>query len=128
MSTYLLCLVVGQYSVTSRMVGNTRVSVHCPTNRTQEGVFAVETAVKCVQIFNEFFGLPYCLPKLDLVGLACLSVGAMENWGLVTFRENSLLVDQATASNAQLQAVATIVAHEVSHQVSLSVNWTQSRF
>ena len=128
MSTYLLCLVVGQYSATSRMVGNTRVSVHCPSNRTQEGVFAVETAVKCVQIFNEFFGLPYCLPKLDLVGLACLSVGAMENWGLVTFRENSLLVDQATASNAQLQAVATIVAHEVSHQVSLSVIWTQSPF
>ena len=116
MSTYLLCLVVGQYSPTSRMVGDTRISVHCPTNRTQEGAFAVETAVKCVKIFNEFFGLPYCLPKLDLVGLACLSVGAMENWGLVTFRENSLLVDKATASNAQLQAVATIVAHEVSHQ------------
>ena len=76
----------------------------------------MDTAVKCVQIFNEFFGLPYCLPKLDLVGLACLSVGAMENWGLITFRENSLLLDQATASNAQLQAVATIVAHEVSHQ------------
>ena len=116
MSTYLLCLVVGKYSPTSRMIGQTRISVHCPTNRTQEGVFAVDTAVKCVQIFNEFFGLPYCLPKLDLVGLACLSVGAMENWGLITFRENSLLLDQATASNAQLQAVATIVAHEVSHQ------------
>ena len=116
MSTYLLCLVVGKYSATSRMIGQTRISVHCPTNRTQEGVFAVDTAVKCVQIFNEFFGLPYCLPKLDLVGLACLSVGAMENWGLITFRENSLLLDQATASNAQLQAVATIVAHEVSHQ------------
>jgi len=116
MSTYLLCLVIGQYCSTDRMAGNTRISVHSPTNRPSEGMFAVETAVKCVLIFNDFFGLPYCLPKLDLVGVACLSVGAMENWGLVTFRENSLLVDQATASNAQLQAVATIVAHEVSHQ------------
>ena len=58
-----------------------------------------------MQIFNQFFGVEYFLPKLDLVGLACLSVGAMENWGLVTFRENSLLVDPSTSSNAQLQAV-----------------------
>ena len=68
-----------------------------------EANFAVETAVQCMQIFNQFFGVEYFLPKLDLVGLACLSVGAMENWGLVTFRENSLLVDPST-SNAQLQA------------------------
>ena len=116
MSTYLLCLVVGQYTAVERMAGATRVAAWCPTNRAAEGTFAVETAVKCVEIFNDFFGLPYCLPKLDLVCLACLSVGAMENWGIVTFRENSLLVEEATASNAQLQAVATIVAHEVSHQ------------
>ena len=71
MSSYLLCLVVGQYSPTHRTAASTRVSVHCPTNRPTEGVFAVETAVKCIHIFNEFFGLPYCLPKLDLVGSSC---------------------------------------------------------
>jgi len=116
MSTYLLCIVIGQYSSVSRQVGSTRISVYAPLNRGEEAKFAVETAVQCMQIFNHFFGVEYCLPKLDLVGLACLSVGAMENWGLVTFRENSLLVDPSTSSNAQLQAVATIVAHEISHQ------------
>jgi len=116
MSTYLLCIVIGQYSAISKQVGNTKISVYAPLNRGEEAAFAVETAVQCMEIFNQFFGVDYCLPKLDLVGLACLSVGAMENWGLVTFRENSLLVDPATSSNAQLQAVATIVAHEISHQ------------
>ena len=116
MSTYLLCIVIGQYSSVSQLVGSTKISVYAPLNRAEEATFSLDTAVKCIKIFNDFFGIDYCLPKLDLIALACLSVGAMENWGLVTFRENSLLVDPATSSNAQLQAVATIVAHEISHQ------------
>jgi len=116
MSTYLLCFVIGQYSAVSQQVGQTRVSVYAPVNRSEEATFSLDTGVKCLQIFNEFFGVDYCLPKLDLIALACLSVGAMENWGLVTFRENSLLVERTTSSNAQFQAVATIVAHEISHQ------------
>ena len=116
MSTYLLCIVIGQYSSVSKPIGATKISVYAPLNRAEEATFSLDTAVKCIQIFNDFFGIDYCLPKLDLIALACLSVGAMENWGLVTFRENSLLVDPATSSNAQLQAVATIVAHEISHQ------------
>jgi len=116
MSTYLLCFVIGQYSVQSRVVGPTKISVYAPLNRQEEAAFSLDTAAKCIQIFNNFFGIDYCLPKLDLIALACLSVGAMENWGLVTFRENSLLVEPTTSSNAQLQAVATIVAHEISHQ------------
>ena len=116
MSTYLLCFVIGQYSAVSQQVGQTRVSVYAPVNRSEEATFSLDTGVKCLQIFNDFFGVDYCLPKLDLIALACLSVGAMENWGLVTFRENSLLVERTTSSNAQFQAVATIVAHEISHQ------------
>ena len=116
MSTYLLCIVIGQYCSQSRMAGNTRISVYAPLSREGEATFSLNTTVRCIEIFNEFFGIDYCLPKLDLIGVACLSVGAMENWGLITFRENSLLVDPATSSNAQLQAVATIVAHEISHQ------------
>ena len=86
MSTYLLCIVIGQYSSVSRQLGSTNISVYAPMNRAQEAAFSLDTAAKCIQIFNEFFGIEYCLPKLDLIALACLSVGAMENWGLVTFR------------------------------------------
>ena len=82
----LLCIVIGQYSSVSRQLGSTNISVYAPMNRAQEATFSLDTAAKCIQIFNEFFGIEYCLPKLDLIALACLSVGAMENWGLVTFR------------------------------------------
>ena len=70
----------------SRVVGPTKISVYAPLNRQEEAAFSLDTAAKCIQIFNNFFGIDYCLPKLDLIALACLSVGAMENWGLVTFR------------------------------------------
>ena len=86
MSTYLLCIVIGQYSCMSKQVAGTIVSIHAPLNRGEEAKFALDTAVECILIFNKFFGINYCLPKLDLVGLACLSVGAMENWGLITYR------------------------------------------
>jgi len=116
MSTYLMCVIIGQFQCLSEQVGDTKISVYAPLPRVSEGSFALDIAAKCLQLFNNFFGVSYCLPKLDLIAVSSLSVGAMENWGLVVFRENSLLLDPATASGAQLQAVATIVAHEVSHQ------------
>jgi len=116
MSTYLLCFVIGNYASISSSVSGVRVSILTPQGRSEEGKFSLETSVECIKRFNEFFGIPYCLSKLDLIAVSCLSVGAMENWGLITFRENSLLVDSSNCSSAHLQAVATIVAHEISHQ------------
>ena len=75
MSTYLICIVVGQYGYISKDVGSTKLKVYAPFNRIEEAKFAIETAAKCMDIFNSFFGIEYCLPKLDLIGLACLSVG-----------------------------------------------------
>jgi len=116
MSTYLLCVVIGKFNCLSQQVGDTQISIYSPLHRTTEAQFALDISVKCINIFNTFFGINYCLPKLDLIAVSSLSVGAMENWGLIVFRENSLLVDPLIASGAQLQAVATIVAHEISHQ------------
>lgn len=116
MSTYLLCVVIGKFNCLSQQVGDTKISIYSPLHRTTEAQFSLDISAKCINIFNEFFGINYCLPKLDLIAISSLSVGAMENWGLIVFRENSLLVDPLIASGAQLQAVATIVAHEISHQ------------
>ena len=73
-------------------------------------------AKKCLEFFNSYFGKNYPLPKLDLVALRRLSVGAMENWGLITCRENALIVDPQDASPSTLRRIATLIAHEISHQ------------
>ena len=63
----------------------------------------------CIQV-------PYPLPKLDMMCITEFAAGAMENWGLVTYREVALMIDEATASPQQKQRVAIVVAHELAHQ------------
>lgn len=60
--------------------------------------------------------VPYPLPKLDMICITEFAMGAMENWGLVTYRETALMIDEATASPQQKQRVAVVVAHELAHQ------------
>jgi tricorn protease interacting factor F2/3 len=61
------------------------------------------------------FNIPYPLPKLDLVSIKDFASGAMENWGLITFRETSILSNDQTAMSAYLLITETI-AHELAHQ------------
>ena len=70
-----------------------------------------------MEFYRDFFGVKYELPKMDLIALADFAIGAMENWGLLTFRERFLLFDPETSSTSNRQFVALIVAHEVAHQV-----------
>jgi puromycin-sensitive aminopeptidase len=60
--------------------------------------------------------VPYPLPKLDMIAIPEFAMGAMENWGLVTYREVALMIDGEKASSAQRQRVALVVAHELAHQ------------
>ena len=66
--------------------------------------------------YDRTFEIPYPLPKSDMVAIPEFAAGAMENWGLVTYREVDLLIDDATASSRQLQRVAEVVIHELAHQ------------
>jgi len=66
-----------------------------------------------LEFFNDYFGKRYPLPKLDLVALSRLSVGAMENWGVITCRETGLITELVDANVATLQSIATLIAHEV---------------
>jgi puromycin-sensitive aminopeptidase len=66
--------------------------------------------------YADYFGIKYDLPKLDLIAVQGLSYGAMENWGLVTYRETYLLFDPENSSFQSKQTVALIVGHELAHQ------------
>ena len=118
MSTYLLAWVTGKlHRKTATTNSGVEVSVWAtPAQRPEALDFALEHSVKTIEFFDEYFGVPYPLPKSDSVALPDFSSGAMENWGLITYREIALLADPATTTVASKHYIATVISHELSHQ------------
>ncbi len=118
MSTYLLAFVVGElHERSTKTKDGVKVSVWATKDHSPEALdFAVDTTKRCIEFFNDYYGLPYPLPKCDMIAIPSFSSGAMENWGLVTFRESCLLADPATSSQSGREVVALVVCHELSHQ------------
>jgi aminopeptidase N len=118
MSTYLLAFVVGEmHKVTAKTKDGVEVNVWSTPLQPLESLdFALKTAVGSIEFFNDYFGTPYPLPKCDHVALPDFSAGAMENWGLVTYREVALLTDPKNTAQSTREWIATVVAHETSHQ------------
>ena len=116
MSTYLLAFVVGDLvSVEADAADGTRVGIWTTRGKENQAGFALDTSVKLLGYFNEYFGIPYPLPKLDHIAIPDFAAGAMENWGAVTYRETALLVDPDNSSAGTRQRVAEVVAHEMAH-------------
>jgi aminopeptidase N len=118
MSTYLLAFAYGdlQYKEATTAEG---VTVRLWATKAQRATsldFGVDVATRCIEFFNAYFDVPYPLAKSDLIALPDFSSGAMENWGLITFREIALLADPETASQSSREMVATVICHELSHQ------------
>ncbi|XP_037080725.1 endoplasmic reticulum aminopeptidase 1-like [Pollicipes pollicipes] len=117
MSTYLVAFIVSDYTHISATADNdVVVSVWAPPHLVQQGQFAREVAVSCLNFYGDYFGIPFQLPKIDLVAVPDFGGGAMENWGLVTFRDTSLLYDSTQSSSALKEWVTVVVAHELAHQ------------
>ena len=118
MSTYLLAWVVGEmHRKTAKTKNDVEVSVWAtPAQPTAALDFPLEVAVRTIEFYEDYFGVPYPLPKADHVALPDLGSGAMENWGLITYREIALLADPATTSISNRQYAATVIAHELAHQ------------
>jgi len=116
MSTYLLAFIVGHLvSVEARADSGTIVGVWTTPGKESQASFALDTSVKLLGYFNEYFGIPYPLAKLDHVAIPDFAAGAMENWGVVTYRETALLVDPDNSSAGTRQRVAEVIAHEMAH-------------
>lgn len=118
MSTYLLAFVYGdlQYKQTTSANGiDVRVwstKVHPLASLD----FALDTAKGAIDFFEEYYGVPYPLAKSDHVAIPDFSSAAMENWGLITYREPFLLVDPKTTPQSGKEYVCLVIAHELSHQ------------
>lgn len=118
MSTYLLAWVVGElHSKSAKTKDGVEVNVWATVAQPATSLdFALESAVKTIEFFNEYFDIPYPLPKSDHVALPDFSSGAMENWGLITYREIALLADPKVSGVSSKQYIATVIAHELAHQ------------
>ncbi len=118
MSTYLLAFVIGE--------------MHCEEGKTSSGTlvrswatvaqpkshlkYATSEAIKVLEFFVDYFKTPFPLPKLDQVALPDFESMAMENWGLITYREVGLLADPVNRSLSSEQLITLVVSHEISHQ------------
>jgi aminopeptidase N len=118
MSTYLLAWVTGElHRKTATTKGGVEVNIWATPAQPAESLdFALDIATRTIDFFDDYFGIAYPLPKSDHVALPDFSSGAMENWGLITYREVALLADPATTSIASKHYIATVIAHELSHQ------------
>ena len=117
MSTYLLAFMVGEFEwIEGKTAHGTAVRVITTPGKSKEGGFALDVGIRTLEFYEDYFGIPYPLPKLDMAAIPDFAFGAMENWGLITYREKDLLVNQKESSTASKQRVAIVVAHEIAHQ------------
>ncbi len=117
MSTYLLAFVIGKFhGKTVKNAHGVEITTYCSLAQDLDTVdFANEIAGKSLEFYDDNFNEPYPLKKLDQVALPDFEAGAMENWGLVTYRESMLLASK-NATLGTKKGVALTVAHELSHQ------------
>lgn len=117
MSSYLLAFVVGNMKYKEAITKDeVAIRVYATPEKIDEVDFSLDVAVKTLEFYNDYFDIPYPLPKLDMVALPDFASGAMENWGLVTYREQCILVDPKNTSLPNKQYAAMVVTHELAHQ------------
>ena len=117
MSSYLLAFAAGDMQgITAKTKNGTLVGVYATKAHPESNLeFALDIAVRCIEFYEEYYGVKYPIPQSLHVALPDFSAGAMENWGLVTYREIYLLVDKNSTALSR-QTVALVVAHELAHQ------------
>lgn len=118
MSSYLLAFVIGElHKKTARTKSGVEVNVWATPAQNENTLdFALNIATRSIDFYDEYFGVKYPLPKSDHVALPDFSSGAMENWGLITYRESCLLADPELTPESSRRFIATVIAHELSHQ------------
>ncbi|HEY3989795.1 MAG TPA: M1 family metallopeptidase [Acidobacteriaceae bacterium] len=126
MSTYLVAFLVGDF----KCVEGSSDGVPIRSCATPEGVkyanFALTSAEYILHYYDNYFGIKYPMPKLDMIGIPDFEAGAMENFGAITYRESDMLVDEKNAPVEAKAEVASVVAHEMAHQWfgdMVTMNW-----
>ncbi len=115
MSTYLNIFVAGELDFIESQVGPTQIRVIATKGKAEMGRYALEASEQILKYYNDYFGVPYPLPKLDQIAIPGGFGGAMENWGGITYYESVLLFDPKSSSAETKQNIYEVVAHEMAH-------------
>ncbi|CAB3239507.1 unnamed protein product [Arctia plantaginis] len=112
MSTYLVAFTVTDF----KNMTNDNFSVWARSKALPSAAFALEIGPKILKFLEEYYKIKFPLPKIDMIALPDFKNGAMENWGLLTFREIAMLYEEGVSASTDKVHVATVVAHEIAHQ------------
>jgi aminopeptidase N len=115
MSSYLNVFVAGELDLIESRSGPTQIRVIATKGKAELGRYALEATAQILQYYNDYFGVPYPLPKLDQIALPGGFGGAMENWGGITYYESALLFDPKNSSAETKQIIYEVIAHEMAH-------------
>ena len=119
MSSYLVVLVAGDMDRIDRPADGTDVGVVTAAGKSDLGRYALDAATKILPYYNDYFGVKFPLPKLDLIAIpGNFAAGAMENWGGITYIDSALLYDPASSTPRTREYIFKVIAHEMAHQWS----------
>jgi aminopeptidase N/puromycin-sensitive aminopeptidase len=116
MSTYLVAFLVGDFQCTAGSSDGVPIRACATPDKVQYTKYAVSAAEFILHYYDNYFGIKYPMPKLDMIALPDFEAGAMENFGAITYRETDLLIDPKTAPVDAKKRVGLVVAHEMAHQ------------
>ncbi|XP_072520732.1 endoplasmic reticulum aminopeptidase 1b [Salminus brasiliensis] len=117
MSTYLVAFIVCDFlSISKSTQHGVKISVYAVPEKIDQAELALDAAVRLLDFYDDYFDIPYPLPKQDLAAIPDFQSGAMENWGLTTYRETALLFDPHKSSASDKLGITMVIAHELAHQ------------
>ncbi|EPR79433.1 Peptidase M1 [Spraguea lophii 42_110] len=116
MSTYLLAFVIGEIEFLEDKLDEITLRTYTVEGLKDLGEFSLKVTKKSLEVYGDYFGVKYPLKKLDNVAIPEFSMGAMENWGLVTYRNTALLYDKNISTVNALKRVSEVICHELAHQ------------
>lgn len=116
MSSYLNVFCAGEFDAVESEMDGVKLRITTTKGKAESARYALEATAQILHYYNDYFGVPYPLPKLDQLAIPGGFGGAMENWGGITYYETALLFDPANSSAATKQRVYEVIAHEVAHQ------------
>lgn len=120
MSTYLLAYSINDFeyreAIAPLQSSNVTFRIYARRDAINQVDYALDIGPKCLRFYEQYFDVAFPLPKMDMMAVPDFSSGAMENWGLITYREVALLYAPELSSSSNKHTVASVVAHELAHQ------------